>query len=89
MTDVINIAEARAVANADARMWTARDMAERLLRRIEAGEINPARIIVHYLEGSEQDGYQHYHMCAGVNVDSHLSLLAVATSATIKDWTGL
>ncbi len=82
----MSLAEHRALAKADAREWSPRDMAERLLRRIEAGEINPSRIIVHYMEGDEVAGFQHYHMCAGVSVDSHLSLLAVATHETLRDW---
>lgn len=88
MTDngPVNLAERRAAARCDAREWAARDLAEHLLRRIEAGEINPSRIIVHYLEGNEREGWRHYHMCAGVNVDTHLSLLAIAKDSTIRDW---
>lgn len=82
----ISLAEARAKAADDATLWTPADALRSALRRIEAGEINPSRLAIHYLEAEPDKGQRHDHIVAGLTYETHLVLLEVAKQRLLNDW---
>jgi hypothetical protein len=88
MTDITNINEERAARAANSRLWSAKDMAQALLRDIESGKINPSQIVVHMLNPEADGGLRHHYYAAGIGYDTHIALLNVALRRTIEEWLG-
>lgn len=56
MSEVINLAERRAIEAGDNTLWTPKDCLAAFLRDIESGEIDPKRLIIIYEEATPEGG---------------------------------
>lgn len=84
--DPLSLAEARAIREGNAELWTPADALRFLLRRIEAGEVNPERLAIHTIERDSQGGLTHGFTVAGLNFETHLCLLEIAKQRLMDDW---
>lgn len=82
----ISLAAARATKAEDCRLWSPLDALKDLVRRIEAGEVNPTQLVVHYFEETADGCRNHHYTAAGVTFPEHLALLAVAQHRTLEMW---
>ena len=88
MADIKSFAEAKANKNRDSCAWTPLECLKALMRDIEAGEVKPEKLCVHFFEEpNEETGRTHHGFYAsGLSFPDHISLLHVAMARTLEDW---
>lgn len=86
MSDPISLAEARAVNAEDAKLWSPLDALKALIRDIEAGEVSPTWIAVHWLERQEGGNLNYGYSIAGMSRAEHIALLSIAQANAIEGW---
>ena len=86
--NVISLGEIRAHQKDDAREWTALEALRSLIRRIEAGEINPVGITTWYWDaaGGPQPPKVLRYTAAGLTHEQHVALLAMAQRDALARW---
>lgn len=80
-----SLAAARAAKAGDGTLWTPEELLEDLLKSIRAGEIDPQKMVVHWLEpfeGRDRHGYAQ----AGMNMAEHTALLALSLHHICNEW---
>lgn len=83
---VVSLAEVRAFQAGNAELWTPVDALRSLLRRIEAGEVNPERLAIHTIHRDAAGGLTHGFTVAGLTFETHLCLLEIAKQRLMDDW---
>lgn len=81
-----SLAEHRALKAEDCTLWSPADALRSLLRRIEAGEVSPDRLAIHYVEPDADGGQTHHHVVANLTYETHLCLLVIGQHQLLESW---
>lgn len=88
MTETIvpdEVSEKRADKARNSNLWTPRDALASLVRDIDAGKVNPSRLVVHYVQEAGTHRTHHYR-AAKVTFEEHIALLNVALHDVMTSW---
>lgn len=90
MSELVSLAEQRAIRENDSTLWTPTDALRAMLRDIESGEIKPTQMAVHYFEdGPDGKRAKHHYCVVNLTRDEHIVLLNVALRRAIDGLVGL
>ena len=87
MKEPINLNAKRAIAKGDSTLWSPLEMLKDLISEIEKGNINPDKMVCHFLEKEDKDLERKYGFCvAGVDYPNHIALLTIALQNVTNGW---
>lgn len=84
--NIVNLAEARAVAAEDSRLWTPLDCIRALLRDMESGEVDADAILVHWYQKTEDGGRVLRQTNANLNRPEAIAMIVLAQDKAVRDW---
>lgn len=80
----VSVSQHRAERENDASIWSPRDAAIDFLRRLDAGVINPTRVVICYREGEPDDPSTCYTI-AGSDPIIHVGMLERVKQMLLED----
>lgn len=86
--DPISLAAKRAEKAQDCTKWSERDALVEVLRALDAGEINPEQLMVHFWDRKPGGDATYRFYGAKMNYEQTIALLAIAQRRILCDWCG-